>query len=78
MYFKNFGPTFALLDQVKNYLGLVLVYCSHSSVVIISDDYNVEDIAGDVAAQERIGAPHCLHVRLATRGVQRAGIKESS
>src|ERR1700745_4404094 len=69
--FQKLRPDFRFFDQVKNCLGLVLVDCSHSPVVIISDDYNIEDIADHVATQERIGAPRCLHLRLATRSVER-------
>src|SRR5205809_4368340 len=53
---------FCFFDQIKNYLSLDLVYCPPGSVVIIADNHYVEDVAGDVAAEERIGAPHCLDV----------------
>src|ERR1700752_3642216 len=66
---QKLGPYFGFFDQIKDSLGLDLVYCPSSSVVIIPDNYNVEDVAGDVAAEERIGAPYCLHVRLATRDI---------
>src|SRR5271165_3364188 len=69
--FQKLRPDFGLLDQIKNCLDLGLVDCASGSVVVIPDNHDVEDVAGDVAAEERIGAPHCLHVRLATRGVHR-------
>src|SRR6202022_4252339 len=69
--FQKLRPDFCFFDQIKDYLSLGLVYCPSGSIVIIPDNHDVEDVAGDVAAEERIGAPHCLHVRLATRSVQR-------
>ena len=48
---------------------------SPGSVIIIADNHDVEDVARDVAAEERIGAPHRLHLRLATRSVRRSGHK---
>src|SRR5271163_4276975 len=69
--FQKLGSDFCFFDQINNCLSLGFVYWPSDSVVIIPDNHDVEDVAGDVAAQERIGAPYCLHVRLATRGVRR-------
>src|ERR1700737_2645692 len=69
--FQKLRPDFCFFYQIQDCLRLSLVDCSSGSVVIIPDNYNVEDVAGDVAAEERIGAPYSLHGRLATRGVQR-------
>src|SRR5437868_7001288 len=58
--FQKLWADFRLFDEIKNSGGLVLVYCSCVSVVIIPDNDDVEDIAGDVAAEVRICAPHAL------------------
>jgi hypothetical protein len=55
MYFRNFAPTLAFFDQIENCLSLALVYRSSSAVVIIPDNHNVEDVAGD----SRRGPPRC-------------------
>src|ERR1700719_368404 len=68
---QKLGPDFCSLHQIKNGLGLGLVEGSSGSVVIIADNHDVEDIAGDIAAKKRIGAPDCLHTRLTTVGVER-------
>src|SRR5215831_9805431 len=58
--FQKLRPGFALLDQLENCLGLSLVDRSAGSVVVIPDRDDVEDVAGDVAAEKRVGAPHRL------------------
>ena len=40
-------------------------------VGFITDNHDVEDVAGDIAAQEGVGAADGLHIRLATGGVRR-------
>src|SRR6516162_10689142 len=62
--FQKLRPGFDLFDQIENCLSLGLVDGSSDAVVIIPDHDDIEDVAGDVAAEERIGTPHCLHVRL--------------
>src|SRR6516225_1210906 len=69
--FEKLRPRLCPIHEIENCPRLGLVERSPGSIVIIANDDNVEDVAGDVAAKERIGAPHCLHFRLATRGVQR-------
>src|ERR1700719_1670068 len=69
--FQKLRPDLCPFDQIKKRAGLSLVYWASFSVVIVADDHDIEDIAGDIAAEVRIGASHTLHVRLATRGVQR-------
>src|SRR5215831_6202679 len=64
--FEKLWPGFRSFDQIENGLGLGLVNGPSVSIVIIPDDYDVEDVAGDIAAQKGIGAPHRLHTRLAT------------
>jgi hypothetical protein len=64
--FQKLRPDLCLFYQVKKYVGLGLVYGASDSVVIVADDHDVEDVAGDIAAQVRIRAPYTLHVRLAT------------
>src|ERR1700730_17631768 len=76
--FQKLRPDFCLFDQFKKRGDLGLVYGAAVSVVIVADDHDVEDIASDIAAQVRIGASYTLYGRLATRGVERAGINESS
>src|SRR5215469_6299808 len=55
--FEKLRPDLGLLDQLENGLGLGLVEGSSGSVVIVADNHDVEDVAGDIAAQEGIGAP---------------------
>src|SRR6516162_3059518 len=69
--FQKLRPDFCLLDELKNRLGLSFVDRSSRSIVIIPDDHDVENVAGDVTAKIRIGAAYRLHIRLATRRVQR-------
>src|SRR6516165_509227 len=69
--FEELRPDLGLLDQLENGLGLGLINRSSGSVVIIADNDDVEDIAGDIAAQEGVGAADCLHIRFATGGVER-------
>src|SRR6516225_4959979 len=69
--FEKLRSYFGLLDQLDNGLGLRLVDRASVSVVIIADDDDVEDVAGDIAAKERIGAADGLHTRLATGSVRR-------
>src|SRR5215469_12731755 len=69
--FEKLRPGFGLLDQIENCLGLGLIDRSSGSVVIIPDDHDIEDVARDVPAEKRIGAPDGLHVRLAARSVER-------
>ena len=69
--FEKLRPDLGLLDQLDNGLGLVLVDRAAVSVVIIADHDDIEDVAGDIAAQEGVGAADCLHIRLATGGVGR-------
>src|SRR5689334_11490383 len=69
--FQKLRPDFCLFDQIEKRVGLSLVYYASVSVVIVANDDDIEDIAGDVAAQVRIGAPDTLYIRLATRGIQR-------
>src|SRR5271169_5444023 len=69
--FQKLRSDFCLFDQINNSFSLELVYRPAGSVVIIPDNHDVEDVAGDVAAKERVGAAYRLHVRLATRGVRR-------
>ena len=73
--FQKLRPDFCLFDQIEKRGGLSLVDCASVPVVIVADDQHVEYIAGDIAAQVRIGASHTLYGRLATRGVQRGGHK---
>src|SRR5271163_147571 len=61
--FQKLRPDFGLFDQIKKRDGLRLVYSAAVSVVILADDHDVEDIAGDIAAQVRIGASHALYGR---------------
>src|SRR5215472_11731900 len=68
--FEELGPGFGLFDQSKDCLRLGLVDGAAGSIVIIADDHDIEDVAGDVVAQERVGAPHRLYLRLAPRGVE--------
>src|ERR1700757_1084418 len=69
--FQKLMPTFCFFEEIKNRLGLGIVYRSSGSVVVIPDNHDVEDVADNVAAEKRIGAPDCLDVRLATCCVQR-------
>src|SRR6516225_1156136 len=69
--FEKLWSYFGLLDQLDNDIGLGLVNGAAVSVVIITDNHDVEDVAGDIAAQEGVGAADGLHIRLATRGVGR-------
>src|ERR1700746_195450 len=55
--FQKLRPDFGFFDQLENCLGLAVVYRSSSAVVIILGNHNVEDVAGDVSAEERIVAP---------------------
>src|SRR6516165_8315049 len=55
--FQKLRSGFGLLDQIEDCLGLGLVDGSAASVVVIPDDHDVEDVAGDVTAEEGIGAP---------------------
>src|SRR5262249_55449783 len=59
--FEELRPDFCFLDEVKHDLGLGLVDRSSVPVVIVTADHDVEDIAYDVAMEERIGASYCLH-----------------
>src|SRR5215469_8289483 len=53
--FEKLRPDLGLLDQLDNCLGLDLIDRSSGSVVIIADNDDVEDVAGDIAAKERVG-----------------------
>src|ERR1700758_2497984 len=56
--FQKLRPDFCLFDQIENCLGLSLVDRASGSVVIIPDDDDVEDVAGDIpAAQGSCGPP---------------------
>src|SRR6516164_7230341 len=68
--FQKLRPDFRLLDELKNPLGLSFVDRSSRSIVIIPDDHDVENVAGDVPAKVRVSAPYRLHIRLATRHVR--------
>src|SRR6516225_9038977 len=69
--FEKLGSDFGLFNESKNCPALRFVYCSAVSVVIIPDHHDIADVAGNVAPQVGIGAPHRLHVGLAARGVRR-------
>ena len=71
MYLRNLGPTFAFFDQSKNCPALGLVYCSAVAIVIVPDNHDVEDVAGDVTAQVGVCTPHRLHLRLGACRVRR-------
>src|SRR5215467_5148345 len=74
--FEKFGPDFRLSDQIENCLCLDLVYCASVSVVIVPDDHDVEDVAGDISAQEGIGAADRLHVGFSARPVRQGRHEE--
>src|SRR5690348_18298551 len=54
--FEKLRPDLCLLNQIENDLSLGLVDRSSVSVVIIPDDHDVEDVAGDIAPEKGIGA----------------------
>ena len=54
--FEKLRSYLGFLDQLDNSLGLRLVDRAAISVVIIADHYDVEDVAGDIAAQDGVGA----------------------
>src|SRR6202043_1147507 len=68
--FEKLRPDFCPFDQIDNCRGLGLVDWTTVSVVIVADNDDVEDVAGDVAAQVGISASHTLYVRLSARAVQ--------
>src|SRR5262245_53729805 len=55
--FQKLRPDFCFFEQIENHLGLSFVYRVSGSVVIIPANHDVEDVADDVAAEKRIGAP---------------------
>src|SRR6267154_20261 len=61
--FEKLRSDFGLFNEIENGVSLGLVDCSLVSVVIIPDNDDIEDIAGDVAAEVRICAPDTLHAR---------------
>src|SRR5215467_5395012 len=67
--FEKLRPGFGLLDQLDNFLGLGFAHRPAIAVVVIPDNYDIEDVAGDVTTQERVGASDRLHARLVTRNV---------
>src|SRR5262249_4985613 len=52
--FEELRPDLGLLDQLDNGLGLGLIDSASVSVVIIADHHDVEDVAGDITAKERL------------------------
>src|SRR5215470_18016476 len=56
--FQKLRPDFSFFDQLENCLSLGLIYCASGAIVIIPDNYDVEDVADDVAPEKRIGAPY--------------------
>src|SRR5215472_5247355 len=48
--FEKLRPDLGLLDQLENGLGLSFVECASDSVIIIADNHDVEDVAGDMPA----------------------------
>src|SRR5215472_5860124 len=76
--FEKLRPGFRLFDQIENGLGLGLVDGSSVPIVIIPDDHDVEDVAGDIAAQKGMVLPTACTLDLPPVASGGADIKESS
>src|SRR5215470_13037555 len=55
--FEKLRPGFRLFDQIENGLGLGLVDISSVPIFKQKTAYEIEDVAGDIAAQKGISAP---------------------
>src|SRR6516164_7584339 len=75
---QKLRPRFRPFYEIKNRPGLGFIDCSSGSVVIIPDNHDIEDVAHNVAAEERIGTPTACTLDLPPEVSGGAGIKESS
>src|SRR5215831_2642984 len=76
--FQELWSDLGLLDQIDNSLGLGLIDRSAGSVVTIADNHDVEDVAGDIAAQKGVGAADGLRRRCLSISSSGACLKAST